>query len=184
MGLQNKVELPPLILHPFNDRDPVAILEAFGDDQTQLAKLTGRYTELRMLCFIGKDLNRWIEQCVAVTSRNPETADITETDMIGLLLFNPPAAVSKKLLQWGVENYPLVFSRALGLNAVFPHPPGPDQVSPAFLADFTLYADALFESRIKRNPGSGATCEDFDFELYASAEYTARLEEAWAALSE
>src|SRR5215472_3880361 len=95
-GAQAKVELPPLILHPFNNRDSVAILEAFGDDQTRLTEFTARYTELRMLCFIGKDLNRWLEQCVAVASRNPETADITEAGLIGLLLFHPPAAVAQK----------------------------------------------------------------------------------------
>jgi hypothetical protein len=179
------VDLPPLILHPFNNLDLVAISEAFGEDLPRLAELTGRYAELRMLCFIGKDLNRWVEQCVAAVSRNSETAGITEAGLIGLLLYDPPAAVAQKLRrQWGVDNYPLVFSRALGLNAVFPHPPGPDQVSPAFLSNFTLYADALFETRLEFNPGGPATCADFDFELYAAAEYTARLEEAWATLSE
>jgi hypothetical protein len=178
-GIPGKVEFPPLILHPFNSQNPIAVSEVFGDDP-ELARLTARYAELRMLCLIGKDLNRWVEQCVALTSRSSETEDITETSLIELLLFHPPSAVREKLQRWGVENYPLVFSRALGLNAVFPHPPDPGQVSRAFLSNFTACADALFESRLKWNPGREATGETFDFELYASAEYTARLEDAWA----
>jgi len=72
--------LPPLILHPFNERvPPSALLENSkaalmlsglipndGSDQEDLKRrlLAGRYSEIRMLYFLGKDVFRWIEQCV------------------------------------------------------------------------------------------------------------------------
>ena len=65
-------ELPPLILHPFNERvPPSALLEnskaalmlsglipSEGQDQDELKRrlITGRYSEMRMLYFLGKDV--------------------------------------------------------------------------------------------------------------------------------
>src|SRR5437867_8309707 len=73
-------DLPPLILHPFNERvPPAALLEnskaalmlsglipGDGTDQDGLKRrlLAGRYSEMRMLYFLGKDLFRWIEHCL------------------------------------------------------------------------------------------------------------------------
>src|SRR3954452_725137 len=73
-------ELPPLILHPFNERvSPSTLLENSkaalmlsglippdGSDEDELKRrvLVGRYGELRMLYFVGKDVFRWIDQCV------------------------------------------------------------------------------------------------------------------------
>src|SRR5208337_4162771 len=81
-------ELPPLILHPFNERVPAsALLEnskaalmlsglipSDGSDQEDLTRrlLAGRYSEIRMLYFLGKDILRWIEQCVEWSQRMPE----------------------------------------------------------------------------------------------------------------
>src|SRR5579872_1099744 len=72
--------LPPLILHPFNERvPPSALLEnskaalmlsglipSDGSDPEELKRrlLSGRYSEVRMLYFLGKDVFRWIDQCV------------------------------------------------------------------------------------------------------------------------
>src|ERR1035441_26031 len=81
-------DLPPLILHPFNERvPPSALLENSkaalmlsgliandGSDQEELKRrlLAGRYSEIRMLYFLGKDVFRWIEQCVEWGQRVPE----------------------------------------------------------------------------------------------------------------
>jgi hypothetical protein len=81
-------DLPPLILHPFNERiSPATLLEnskaalmlaglaardGTGDEALQLRVTAGRYAELRMLFFIGKDVMRWLEQCTEWASRVPE----------------------------------------------------------------------------------------------------------------
>src|SRR5579864_4590150 len=80
--------LPPLILHPFNERvPPSALLEnskaalmlsglipGDGSDEEELKRrlLAGKYGEVRMLFYLGKDVFRWIDQCVDSTSRAPE----------------------------------------------------------------------------------------------------------------
>ena len=86
--------------------------------------MDARYNELAMLCLIGMDLNRWLEQCVETASANPTMGGgIPEGAFIAALLFAPPTPVQQKLHMWGVWNYQIIFSRAIGLNAVFPHPP-------------------------------------------------------------
>src|SRR5947199_6066359 len=80
--------LPPLILHPFNERiPPSALLEnskaalmlsglipSDGTEEDALRRrlLSGRYAELRMLYFLGKDVFRWIDQCVEWAGRLQE----------------------------------------------------------------------------------------------------------------
>src|SRR5450756_3138612 len=83
-------DLPPLILHPFNERiAPSTLLEsskaalmlsglipnqgAEPDDLKQRL-LSGRYAEMRMLFFLGKDVFRWIDQCVEWAPRSPQFA--------------------------------------------------------------------------------------------------------------
>src|SRR5579863_9552455 len=80
--------LPPLILHPFADAGGPSKLvessranlklqgllpqgEATREDLDK-ALLDGRYSELRMLFYVGKDLARWIEQCLEFVERNQE----------------------------------------------------------------------------------------------------------------
>src|SRR5277367_4588735 len=74
--------LPPLILHPF-DRglDAAAAFDSIrlslylaGMGEPGLEKeplLRGRYAEFRMLALVGKDLMRWIAQCVDFAGRDP-----------------------------------------------------------------------------------------------------------------
>src|SRR6266849_5179784 len=80
--------LPPLILHPFNERvPPSALLEnskaalmlsglipndGTEEDALKSRVLAGRYAELRMLFFLGKDVLRWVDQCVEWAGRAPE----------------------------------------------------------------------------------------------------------------
>src|SRR5271163_5199102 len=72
--------LPPLILHPFADAGgPDKLVESSraslmlqgllptGERSTEdldLSLLEGRYCEIRMLFYVGKDLVRWIDQCL------------------------------------------------------------------------------------------------------------------------
>src|SRR5438552_8566991 len=83
--------LPPLILHPFADAaGPDKLVESSraslmlqgllpsGErptDELDRALLDGRYHEIRMLFYVGRDLLRWIEQCLESTARNPELRD-------------------------------------------------------------------------------------------------------------
>jgi hypothetical protein len=87
-------ELPPLILHPFHERvPPSALLEnskaalmlsgLIPGDGTEPAVLKrrllgGRHAEMRMLFFLGKDVLRWMEQCLEWAERIPELAAVTE----------------------------------------------------------------------------------------------------------
>ena len=77
---ENVWELPPLILHPFNERIPPSVLldnskaalmlsgliPSDGTDPDELSRrlLIGRYGEIRMLFFLGKDVFRWLDQCM------------------------------------------------------------------------------------------------------------------------
>src|SRR5271154_7534151 len=80
--------LPPLILHPFADASgPGKLVESSraslklqgllpsGEstpEDLDRVLLEGRYSELRMLYYVGKDLARWIEQCLELAVRNPD----------------------------------------------------------------------------------------------------------------
>src|SRR5262245_48185626 len=81
-------KLPPLILHPFADSGgPDKLVESSraslmiqgllpsGERRTEdieRALLDGRFCEIRMLFYVGKDLLRWIEQCIELVERSPE----------------------------------------------------------------------------------------------------------------
>src|ERR1700693_6650335 len=81
--------LPPLILHPFADASgPGKLVESSraslklqgllpagesSREDLDRALLDGRYSELRMLFYVGKDLARWIDQCLEFAERNRES---------------------------------------------------------------------------------------------------------------
>src|SRR5215813_10818682 len=80
--------MPPLILNPFNERvPPSALLEnskaalmlsglipGDGSDEEELKRrlLAGKYGEVRMLFYLGKDVFRWIDQCIEWSGSVPE----------------------------------------------------------------------------------------------------------------
>ncbi len=79
-------ELPPVILHPFNNGTdagailasirlnlPEDLLHAPGSDVVEARQrlLHGKYCEFRMLCFIGRDIKRWMMQCTDFVLRDP-----------------------------------------------------------------------------------------------------------------
>jgi len=190
-------ELPPLILHPFNERMPPAALLANskaalmlsglvpndGTDRDELKKrlLSGRYAEIRMLFFLGKDVFRWLEQCGEWASRVPELEglEIHRQSFAGMLTANPPQSVKEKLVRWGVVDYVSIFSRSIGLNALFSEPPAFDGLADDFLRNYHRYADTLYRSFMESQPHGDILATNFRFELYASGEYSQKLEDEW-----
>jgi hypothetical protein len=87
--------------------------------------------------------------------------------------------VKDKLANWGVADYPSIFSRALGLNALFTRPPEADLVAEEFLRNYHSYADSLFRCYMDMQPHRSITAVNFRFDLYASGEYSRMLESEW-----
>lgn len=190
-------ELPPLILHPFsNQRGPGVLLEGSkaalmlagllpgqGEDQDELRRklLISRYAEVRMLYFVGKDLLRWIGQCMDVVARTEElgSLNIREQSFAGLLIYHAPAGVLEKLRQWGVANPQSVFSRAIGIATLFREVPPIEHLSEAFLMQYHSFADHLFVCTQHLGTFTEISSVNFGFELYASGEYLRRLEKEW-----
>ncbi|MFN0172264.1 MAG: hypothetical protein ACKV22_38165 [Bryobacteraceae bacterium] len=190
-------ELPPLILHPFSDQSgPTKLLESsraslmlngmlpFDDsskEELTQRLLEGRLCEIRMLFFVGKDLFRWIQQCVEFVERDTTLAGlgIRGESFADLLIQDPPANVQTKLRRWGVLDYRSIFSRAMGLNAVFSDPPDPNTLTLEFIRHYYRYADHLFSCRQQLQPFTPVTSANFAFEIYASGEYSRMLEESW-----
>jgi len=137
-------DLPPLILHPFNERIPPStlldnskaalmlsgLIPSNGADPDELSRrvLAGRYGEIRMLYFLGKDVFRWLEQCLDWVTRVPELRkeEWRAQSFAALLTSGTPAEVREKLLRWGVSDYISIFCRAIGLNTLFTTPPAFD----------------------------------------------------------
>src|SRR5258705_8469338 len=129
-------KLPPLILHPFADNaGPGKLVESSraslmlqgllptGERSAadlERALLEGRYCEIRMLFYVGKDLLRWIEQCMEHVNRQPDLSDagIRPQSFAAYLINHTPQTVQSKLRKWGVADYKTIFTRALGLNAL------------------------------------------------------------------
>jgi hypothetical protein len=193
-----KWELPPLILHPFSDNSGPGKLvqssraslmlngllpqDSSTEDELTRKVIEGRLCEIRMLFFVGKDLLRWIAQCMDFVGSIPElkTTGIEEQSFAEFLVQNPPEAVRAKLRGWGVFDYKSIFSRAMGLNAVFSEPPDQGNVSTEFIRNYFRYADHMFACRQQMRTFTEITMENFYFHIYASAEYSRLLEQSWA----
>lgn len=191
--------LPPLILHPFNERVPpstlldnskaalmlAGLIPGDGSDQDELKRrlMAGRYAEIRMLYFLGKDVFRWLDQCAEWAERTPGLAgaEIYRQSFAGLLTANPPESVKEKLVRWGVTDYVSIFSRAIGLNTTFAQPPAVGQLSEEFLGNYHRYADSLFRCYLETQAHRTIAAKNFLFELYASGEYSRLLESEWEA---
>ncbi len=190
-------KLPPLILHPFNEQVPQStILESSratlmlaglipGDgsspEEMERRHLRGRYGEIRMLCYLGKDVFRWIDQCVECIGRIPELteAEVHEQSFAGLLTSSPPDSVREKLTRWRVVDHAAIFKRAIGLHAMFSEPPAFEIMASEFLNNYHRYADSLYRTFMDSEPHCPISCSNFEFELYASGEYSRLLESEW-----
>jgi hypothetical protein len=190
-------ELPPLILHPFNERIPPStlldnskaalmlsgLIPSDGTDEDELSRrlLAGRHGEIRMLFFLGKDVFRWLDQCVDWVTRVPELRELEwrAQSFAALLTLNTPVEVKEKLLRWGVLDYASIFCRAIGLNTLFGAPPAFGDLSEEFLRNYHRYADSLYRCYMELEPYRAVDASRFQFALYASGEYSRMLESQW-----
>jgi hypothetical protein len=143
--------------------------------------LDGRYCEIRMLFYVGKDVNRWIEQCLEFVERTPDLRqrDIYWQGFARLLVEQTPEPVKRKLCDWGVVDYRALFMRGLGLNAVFAEVPERNQLADAFIRDYYHFADGMYECAVRRISGANVTELGCSFSIYASGEYSRMLEKEW-----
>jgi len=194
----NARKLPPLILHPFADAGgPEKLVESSraslvlqgllpsGDRNPQDVERTlleGRFCEIRMLFYVGKDLLRWIDQCLELAARSPELRDpgIKYQSFAAYLVTQTPDPVQTKLKKWGVSDYKSIFSRALGLSAVFSEVPDRNTLTDEFVRNYYRYADQLFLIRQGEAPFTDVSRLGFELEIYASGEYSRMLEREWA----
>jgi hypothetical protein len=189
--------LPPLILHPFADAGgPGKLVESSranlklqgllpqgeaSREELDKALLDGRYSELRMLYYVGKDLARWIEQCLEFAERHQDTLPrgICFQSFASMLIQEPPSGVQSKLRKWGVADYKSIFSRALGLHTMFAVAPPREILSDEFVRSYFRFADQVFMSKQSECDFTPVSSRDFHFELFSSGEYSRMLERSW-----
>ena len=190
-------KLPPLILHPFADANGPGKLvdasraslimhgllpsDAEAPNRLEERLLAGRYCELSMLFYLGKDLIRWVMQCMDFAERDPElqTSGVRPESFVVLLIEDTPAEVRDKLRGWGVQEYSAIFARALGLHAVFESLPSREALAPDFMRHYHNFADGLFACRQQLFRFPRIDAHNFEFQLYASGEYARLLEQEW-----
>lgn len=190
-------QLPPLILHPFADASgPGKLVESSraslmlqgllpsGERSTEeldQALLQGRYSEVVMLYYVGKDLLRWIDQCLEFVARQPglSAKGICYQSFAALLVDHAPASAEAKLRRWGVSDYRAIFRRALALNALWAAAPERALLADEFIRNYYHYADQLFLSRQSQVKFTPLGDLDLEFEVFASGEYSRMLEREW-----
>jgi hypothetical protein len=145
--------------------------------------LRGRYAELRMLYYIGKDLIRWTEQCTETVLLADGFADrcIRPETFAVLLVQYVPDHVRAKLVKWGVLDFSALFRRSIGMHFVFSELPVASGLNPEFLRRYHRHLDQWYEQRLRESTFDRPDPEEFTFELYASGEYTMMLEQSWSA---
>jgi hypothetical protein len=190
-------ELPPVILHPFSDPDgPDKLVESsrahlmlegliprgdLGQEEIERRLLDGRFCEMRMLFYVGKDLDRWLWQCAEFAERDGDLKMfcLLPDSFVPLLSERTPPLVQKKLQAWGVEDYRAIFTRALALYTLFNEPPARRDLGAHFIRYYYRYADQIFAERRRIEAASPLPEGRFDYELYASGEYARMLERKW-----
>jgi hypothetical protein len=191
-------KLPPLILHPFADAGgPDKLVESSraslmlqgllpsGERSTEElddSLLQGRYCEIRMLFYVGKDLSRWIEQSLDHIERQPGFRDsgIKYQSFASYLVNNTPPSVQAKLRKWGVADFKSIFMRALGLNAILATVPERGVLADDFVRNYYRYADSIFLCRQSQSQFTDIAHMNFEFEIFASGEYSRMLEREWS----
>src|SRR5579863_3357583 len=177
-----RLQLPPLILHPFAAaNDPSKLMDSSragmiiegllpenGRSRSELdrALLEGRYCELKMLFYVGRDLFRWIDQCLEIAMRHPDRfpVGVCRQSFASYLVQNPPSKVVEKLEKWGVHGYRRIFSRALALNCVFAEAPEAGTLREEFILHYFRLADQIYTTEhTKQHPDLSP--RDYDFEI-------------------
>ena len=91
-----------------------------------------------------------------------------------------PLQVQSKLRKWGVMDYKSIFTRALGLNSVLGDVPARELLADEFVRNYYRYADQMFQCRQAQSPFTEIEQFGFEFEIFASGEYSRMLEREWA----
>src|SRR3954471_2759560 len=175
--------LPPLILHPFSGPEDTSalmessraslVLQGFlphtelpADDLDQQL-LRGRYAELRMLFYIGKDLMRWMEQCAESVQLSGQFAGrrIRPETFGAFLVQFVPQHVKAKLEAWGVADFCALSRRSIGLHAIFREFPAAENFSADFLRRYHRHLDQWFETRMRETGSERAEAQEFVFDL-------------------
>jgi hypothetical protein len=190
-------KLPPLILHPFSEpTGPEKLLassraslmlqgvlpgEDYCVEELEHTLLAGRYCEISMLFYVGKDLARWAGQSMELVEHTDALrhSGIRPESFLHLLIENTPAGVDEKLRRWGVYEYKTIFSRAVGLHGMFQELPPFEMLSPDFVRYYHRFADHLYACRQQLFSFTPILPVNFDFELFSSAEYARLLESQW-----
>ena len=135
-----------------------------------------------MLYYVGRDLARWLGQCLEFVERNKEDlpAGITYQSFAALLVQDAPQNVQEKLRKWGVADYKSIFTRALGLQCVFANAPSRDILADDFIRNYFKYADQVFAVKQNEQKFTRINSSEFAFELYSSGEYSRMLERSWS----
>ncbi len=193
-SLNGEWNLPPLILHPFAGREgPDKLLEGsraalmlhglmpsdVDVDELSRRFMLGRYNEVRMLYFLGKDIFRWMDQCQEIVEKIEmlRTLGIRIQSFAAMLVDTPPRNVTEKLNSWGVSDQRTIFSRAIGLRSAFEELPSSELLSPLFLKNYHRYADHLYACYQRLSPFTMVSSDNFPFEIYGSEEYSRKLSE-------
>lgn len=189
--------LPPLILHPFSTAEDNSVLmessraslalqgflprDETPADELDKQLLRGRYAELRMLYYIGKDVSRWTEQCVETAQASSVFASrhIRPETFAVLLVQHIPAHVRTKLEAWGVLDFCALFRRSFGLHSVFQDIPPVESFAADFLRHYHRCLDHWYEQRLNDWVFDQPEPGEFTFDLYASGEYSLMLEQSW-----
>ena len=189
--------LPPLILHPFSDPEgPNKLVESsrasmmlqgllptgtMTKEELDQTLLDGRFCEIRMLYYVGRDLVRWIEQCIDQVEHQADLKDrnLKFQSFAAFLVEDAPPTVQAKLKKWGVADYKSIFARAIGLNSVFVEAPSKESLTPNFVKNYYRFADQMFAVQQHQTTFGKISAEDFDFELFASGEYSRMLAKEW-----
>ncbi len=196
-ALDSAFALPPLILHPFSDASgPSRLVESsraslmihgllpngeYSQDELEKQLLDGRYCELRMVYYVGRDVTRWIDQCMDVVSRHPAEfpEGLCPQSFAAYLVQNTPSAVQEKLRKWGVNDYRAIFSRGIALNLMFSDAPVQARLAGEFVRNYHRYADQIFTCHQSQGEWTAINPQRCSFELFASGEYSRMLEESW-----
>jgi hypothetical protein len=189
--------LPPLILHPFSTPEDNSVLlessranlaiqgflpaENTAVEELDKQLIKGRYAEIRMLFYIGKDLSRWTEQCTETVTLSSlfDNRRIRPETFAVLLVQNVPVHVRAKLESWGVLDFAALFRRAIGLHAVFSELPVLSTLTLEFLRRYHRHLDHWYDFKLRESTFERPEQGEFTFDLYASGEYTMMLEQSW-----
>lgn len=198
-GIKNATSfrLPPLILHPFSAPEDTSVLmessraslalqgflpaDGGNNDELDQQLLRGRYAELRMLYYIGKDLIRWMDQCAETANASGSFSHLRirpETFAV-VLVQHVPSHVRAKLEGWGVLDFCALFRRSIGLHAIFLEFPPVEAFTPDFLRRYHRHLDQWYEYRLREAGSHRPEPNEFVFDLYASGEYALLLEQSW-----